>query len=75
MDPTTDPALRSWVPVVPPIRIFRFRIFLLAFSPAPETARVGVAIGEPILDLRSSKRRDISDIGMPRSAKCSPRMP
>jgi fumarylacetoacetase len=52
VDPTTDPALRSWLPVVPeshfPIQNLPYGIF----RPRPaESPRVGVAIGEHVLDL------------------------
>ncbi len=52
MDPTNDPALRSWVPVAAdshfPIQNLPFGVF----RPRPGTApRVGVAIGDQVLDL------------------------
>jgi fumarylacetoacetase len=50
MNPTNDPALRSWLPVSPdsdfPIQNLPFGVFRRNGSP-----RVGVAIGESILDL------------------------
>ncbi len=53
MDPTTDPALRSWVPVATdshfPIQNLPFGVFRRpAMAP-----RVGVAIGDHVLDLQS----------------------
>jgi len=49
-DPTTDPALASWVPVAPgsdfPIQNLPFGVFRHG-----EFTRVGVAIGEHVLDL------------------------
>jgi fumarylacetoacetase len=50
MDPTTDPALRSWVPVAPeshfPIQNLPYGVFR-----RDGEARVGVAIGDQVLDL------------------------
>jgi fumarylacetoacetase len=52
MDPTTDPGLRSWVAVAPeshfPIQNLPYGIFRPRPGDAP---RVGVAIGEHVLDL------------------------
>ncbi len=52
MDPTTDPGLRSWVPVDPeshfPIQNLPYGVFRPRPGDAP---RVGVAIGAHILDL------------------------
>src|SRR4051812_4689281 len=51
MDPTTDPALRSWVPVAAeshfPIQNLPYGVF----RRGSEQPRVGVAIGEYVLDL------------------------
>jgi fumarylacetoacetase len=51
MDPTTDPALRSWVPVPPeshfPVQNLPYGIF----RRTGDAPRVGVAIGEHVLDL------------------------
>ena len=53
MDPTTDPTLRSWLPVGPeshfPIQNLPFGIFKR--KGATESPRGGVAIGDQILDL------------------------
>ena len=52
MNPTTDPALRSWVPVAPeshfPIQNLPYGVFRRNSGDAP---RIGVAIGEHVLDL------------------------
>jgi fumarylacetoacetase len=52
VDPTTDPALRSWLPVAPeshfPIQNLPFGIFRRDPGDSP---RVGVRIGEHVLDL------------------------
>ena len=51
LDPTLDPQLESWVPVMAgsdfPIQNLPYGIF----STAKRTPRVGVAIGDQILDL------------------------
>jgi len=52
MNPTTDPALRSWVPVAAeshfPIQNLPFGVFRTARNPM---ARIGVRIGDSVLDL------------------------
>jgi fumarylacetoacetase len=68
LDDTHDPSLRSWVESAnDPSTDFRFRIFHSAYFVAPgtrEEARIGVAIGDQIIDLaalrprRGSRRRD-----------------
>lgn len=66
MDPTTDPALRSFVTVDPatdfPIQNLPYGIF----RPGPgEQARAGVAIGERILDLSVLEKRGcLPDLGV-----------
>jgi fumarylacetoacetase len=51
MDPTTDPELRSWVPVAPdshfPIQNLPYGVF----RRAGDCPRIGVAIGDHVLDL------------------------
>jgi fumarylacetoacetase len=62
MDPTTDPALRSWVPVPPeshfPIQNLPYGIF----RPRPgDFPRVGVAIGDHVLDLAAVEAAGLFD--------------
>ncbi len=55
MDPTTDPRLRSWVPVPPeshfPIQNLPYGVFRRVSNPN-ESGRICVAIGDQALDLR-----------------------
>jgi fumarylacetoacetase len=62
MDPTTDPALRSWLPVPPeshfPIQNLPYGVF----RPRPgELPRVGVAIGDHVLDLAAVEAAGLLD--------------
>ena len=56
MDETNDPALRSWIPVAPdsdfPIQNLPFGVF----RPPGSSPRVGVAIGDQVLDLSELHR-------------------
>jgi fumarylacetoacetase len=78
MDPTTNPALRSWVPVPPdshfPIQNLPFGIFR-GKAPRPHggtPAGIGVAIGEHILDLHYlADRGYFDDLGEPVAAALS----
>jgi fumarylacetoacetase len=62
MDPTTDPALRSFVPVAPdshfPIQNLPYGVFR---RPGEPDARVGVAIGEQVLDLTALEGQGLLD--------------
>ncbi len=51
MNPTNDPALRSWVPVAADSDFPIQNLPLGVFRRSGETPRVGVAIGEHVLDL------------------------
>jgi fumarylacetoacetase len=61
MDPTTDPALRSWVPVPPeshfPIQNLPYGVF----RRTGDVPRVGVAIGEHVLDLAAVEAAGLLD--------------
>jgi fumarylacetoacetase len=61
MDPTTDPALRSWVPVPPeshfPIQNLPYGIF----RRKGDVPRVGVAIGDHVLDLAAVEAAGLLD--------------
>src|SRR6476646_8134798 len=61
MDPTTDPALCSWVPVAPeshfPIQNLPYGVF----RRTGDTPRVGVAIGEHVLDLAAVEAAGLLD--------------
>jgi fumarylacetoacetase len=62
MDPTTDPALRSWVAVAPeshfPIQNLPYGVF----RPRPgDLPRVGVAIGDHVLDLAALEAAGLLD--------------
>jgi len=63
--PTTDPALRSWVPVEPgsdfPVQNLPFGAFARDAGPA----RLGVAIGDSVLDLRLLAEAGIFDETFP----------
>lgn len=65
-DATTDPALRSWVDVPAgsdfPIQNLPFGAFLRPDDTAP---RLGVAIGDSILDLRIVARAGLLEAGLP----------
>ncbi len=54
-DPTTDPGLRSWVPVDPasdfPIQNLPYGVFSRGRGSSQDRPRVGVAIGDRVLDL------------------------
>jgi fumarylacetoacetase len=60
MSSTTDPALRSWVPVTPdshfPIQNLPYGVFHRVGSPVPH---LGVAIGTQVLDLREAVGRGL----------------
>lgn len=62
MNPTTDPALRSWIPVAPeshfPIQNLPYGVFC---RPGDARKRVGVAIGEFVLDLCVLAEHDFLD--------------
>jgi fumarylacetoacetase len=71
MDPTTDPALRSWIDVPPeshfPIQNLPYGVFRRGHEPG----RVGVAIGDSILDLTAAAEAGLFDdlrsaLGTPR---------
>ena len=61
MDPTTDPALRSWVGVAPeshfPIQNLPYGVFCRA----GEEPRVGVAVGDHVLDVGELEARGFFD--------------
>ncbi len=61
MNPTNDPTLRSWVPVSPeshfPIQNLPYGVFRRRSG---DTARIGVAIGDSVLDLAL-----LGDAGLP----------
>jgi fumarylacetoacetase len=63
MDPTTDPKLRSWVPVPPeshfPIQNLPYGVFRRADEEVP---RIGVAIGAHVLDLTYLEQHGILKI-------------
>ncbi len=62
MDPTNDPTLRSWVPVAPdshfPIQNLPYGVFRRNAGDAP---RIGVAIGEHVLDLAALENTGLSE--------------
>ncbi len=62
MNPTTDPGLRSWVPVPPeshfPIQNLPYGVFRRPGRPAC----VGVAIGDRVLDLAALEARGLFDL-------------
>src|SRR6516225_1867325 len=62
MDPTNDPALRSWVPVSPdshfPIQNLPYGAFCRGDQDVPE---IGVAIGEYVLSLNELARAGLLD--------------
>jgi fumarylacetoacetase len=67
MDPTTDPALRSWIPVAPeshfPIQNLPYGIFRPRSGGEP---RAGVAIGDFVLDLAALELAGLLDTPGPR---------
>src|SRR5262245_52378760 len=78
MDPTTDPALRSWVPVPPdshfPIQNLPFGVFRAKVprSHGGNPVGIGVAIGEYLLDLHYlADRGYFDDLGEPVAAALS----
>ena len=62
MNPTNDPALRSFLPVAPdspfPIQNLPYGVFRLQNGGEP---RIGVAIGDQVLDLKALEQRGLVD--------------
>ncbi len=70
MNPTNDPALRSWLPVGPashfPIQNLPYGIFR---RPGAGPAAVGVAIGEHVLGLAILEEAGLLDVPVPRGQR------
>lgn len=64
MNPTTDPTLKSWIPVDPESHFPIQNLPYAAFTRKPgEAASIGVAIGDQVLDLAVLARRGLLPSG------------